>query len=688
MSQLSRTVRTVGLKGALNRAQLSQQASRFDTLDTGAVGAVGDEQAPGSVPRSPEPDVSIVIPLGRQWTYTAACLRSLIAVRCDASFEVIVVDDQPKDEIRTKLESVEGLIYLANEPQRGFIGSCNRGAATAKGSFIVLLKSDTQVMDGWLDALMDTFERHPDTGLAGPRVVSPPGTLRHAGGILFDDGSGCDYGTGDDPDRPEYQFVREIDFCSSACSMLPSELFAELNGLDSQFAPCGYESIDLALRVRALGRQVRIQPASNIVHHDNDTPLTDTANEGQGNRAPNREKFLEQWKIELASYPHPLPDLDDRSAVRRARDHHLQGRVLIIDAFTPEPDQDSGSLRLQYLMGCFRQLGYGVTFLPDSRSYTGRYTRRLQQSGMEVVYDPWIGSLQKFFRERGNEFDLVMISRHYIASRYLSLIRRYCPDARFVFDTVDLHFLREQRLAELEDSRPLRRAALQTRRAELAVIDAADATLVVSPAEKAVLAEAAPKARVHVISNIHEVVGSRLGFRYRQGIVFVGSYRHPPNIDAAIWFTQNVWPLVRAELPDAEFHLIGSKAPEQIKALEGNGVRFHGFVENLEPWLDNCRLAIAPLRYGAGIKGKVNISMSRGQPVVATPVAVEGMFAEPGRDLLVAETAEDFAASIIRLYRDEELWTQLSVSGLENVRKYFSTDTARLGLSELIEDLS
>jgi glycosyltransferase involved in cell wall biosynthesis len=137
-----------------------------------------------------------------------------------------------------------------------------------------------------------------------------------------------------------------------------------------------------------------------------------------------------------------------------------------------------------------------------------------------------------------------------------------------------------------------------------------------------------------------------------------------------------------------EFHLIGSKAPEQVRALDGNGVRFHGFVSTLDPWLDGCRLAVAPLRYGAGIKGKVNMSMSRGQPVVATPMAVEGMFAESGRDVLVAETAEEFADAIIRLYQDEELWNRVSAAGLENVRRYFSVETARLSLQELLNSLS
>jgi glycosyltransferase involved in cell wall biosynthesis len=362
--------------------------------------------------------------------------------------------------------------------------------------------------------------------------------------------------------------------------------------------------------------------------------------------------------------------------------------VLVIDAYTPEPDQDSGSLRLRYLMDCFQALGYGVTFMADNRAHAGRYTSALQASGIEVIYDPWVESLQNLFAERGEAFDFIMISRHYIASRYLSLLKRYCPGVPFIFDTVDLHYLREERLAELEQSASLEHTAAQTKRSELAVIARADATLVVSPVEQAVLKEAMPEARVHVISNVHEVVGSRRPFAERKDLFFVGGYQHPPNIDAARWFVGEIWPRVREALPDVTFHLIGSKAPDQVKALHGNGVHFHGFVENLEPWLDGCRIAVAPLRYGAGIKGKVNISMSRGQPVVATPMAVEGMFAKAGRDVIIAETAEEFAAAVVRLYRDEELWNRVSANGVENVRRYFSVETARLNLRQLLESLA
>ena len=156
-----------------------------------------------------------------------------------------------------------------------------------------------------------------------------------------------------------------------------------------------------------------------------------------------------------------------------------------------------------------------------------------------------------------------------------------------------------------------------------------------------------------------------------------------PNIDAACWFVNDVWPLIHQQLPDLRFHLIGSKAPERVRALSGDGVVFHGFVETLQPFLSNCRLAVAPLRYGAGVKGKVNMSMAHGQPVVATPAAVEGMFAEHERELLVAEDAESFANEVVRLYQDEDLWNHLSVESIKNVEEHFSLQTARKSLTTL-----
>ena len=230
-------------------------------------------------------------------------------------------------------------------------------------------------------------------------------------------------------------------------------------------------------------------------------------------------------------------------------------------------------------------------------------------------------------------------------------------------------------------------AAQQTRRAELSVINAADATLVVSSVEKDVLAVDAPDARVHILSNIHHVPGRDKDFSERKDIYFVGGYQHPPNIDAACWFVNDVWPLIREQLPKMRFHLIGSKAPERVRSLKGDGVVFHGYVESLQPFLDDCRLAVAPLRYGAGVKGKVNMSMAHGQPMVVTSVAGEGLFAEHEREFLIAEDAESFAREVVRLYQDEALWNKLSDASIKNVETHFSVQAARDSILSLFETL-
>lgn len=685
ISQTIKNLSTHGLKGTIQRIQYTGAEPPPQPQSTDQLESVGDPKPPQAFPIHAQADVSIVIPVYNKWTYTAACLRSLIETQSSFSYEVIVVDDQSSDETAGYLESIKGIKYLRNDENLGFVGSCNRGASVASGEYIVMLNNDTQVLDGWLDELIETFSREPKAGLVGARLVYPDGRLQESGGIIFSDGSGWNYGREQDAEAPDYLFLREVDYCSGACIALKTELFASLGGFDDRYAPAYYEDTDLAFRVREAGLKVLIQPMSAVIHFEGVTSGTDTSTGVKKYQLINQQKFLQRWKDELPSQPQPVNGVDDLKAVRAASDHRLKGRILFIDATTPQPDKDSGSVRLTNLMQCCRDLGYGITFFADNRDYDGKYTRDLQRNGIEVLYHPWLESLSDFFRNRGAEFDYVFVSRHYIATNYISLIKRYCPQAKFIFDTVDLHYLREQRHAELENSLPLKRTAQQTRRAELNVIKAADATVVVSTVEEEVLKTDAPDAKVHVLSNIHHVPGRDKGFKERRDVYFVGGYQHPPNVDAACWFVNDIWPLIHAELPQVKFHLIGSNAPPAIRALSGDGVTVHGFVESLDEYLNGCKLAVAPLRYGAGVKGKVNMSMAHGQPVVATPAAVEGMFAEHERELLVAEDAPAFAREVVRLYQDEALWNQCSDASVENVETHFSLSAARSSLLKLLK---
>ena len=207
---------------------------------------------------------SIVIPVHGQLDFTLACLRSLAACDLPEGTEVIVVDDASPDDSGEVLPCIPGLRYQRNRQNLGFVGSCNAGAAAARGDFLVFLNNDTTVRPGWLQALLATFETHPDTGLAGAKLVYPDGRLQESGGIVFADGSGWNYGRFEDPEHPAYGFVREADYCSGAAIAIPRPLFERLGGFDERYAPAYYEDTDLAMKVREAGFKVRVQPASVV----------------------------------------------------------------------------------------------------------------------------------------------------------------------------------------------------------------------------------------------------------------------------------------------------------------------------------------------------------------------------------------------------------------------------------------
>jgi len=279
-----------------------------------------------------------------------------------------------------------------------------------------------------------------------------------------------------------------------------------------------------------------------------------------------------------------------------------------------------------------------------------------------------------------------VLSRHYVATNYIGAARLYAPLAKLIFDTVDLHYLREERAAALEGSAELARHAAQTKLQELKLMRETDVTLVVSAIEQQLLAREVPASRVEVLSNVHAIHGLRRPFEERHDLVFVGGFQHPPNIDAVRWFVQEVMPLLRAGGRTPLLHVVGSKVPPAVQELAGDDVIVHGFVPDIAPLMDASRLSIAPLRYGAGVKGKVNMAMSYGLPVVATSVAVEGMHVRAGTDVLVADTPAEFAAAIQRAYDDPALWNTLSTNGLANVREHFSFDAARAALRRILPE--
>jgi len=626
---------------------------------------------------------SIIIPVYGKLEFTLACLSSLVKTRLPEDVEVIVVDDASKDDSGSVLPTLPGLRYHRNAANLGFVGSCNAGAAMARGEFLVFLNNDTTLTPGWLDALLGTFASHPDTGLAGAQLVYPDGRLQESGGIVFSDGSGWNFGRFEDPRHPAYTFVREADYCSGAAIALPRALFERLGGFDERYAPAYFEDTDLAMKVREAGLKVRVQPASVVVHHEGVTSGTDTGSGVKAYQVRNQQRFLERWRDVLVRR-HPAPT----QAAHYAAQHRARARVLVIDATTPMPDRDSGSVRLFELLRLLVDEGCAVTFFPENGLDDGRYTQALRDLGVEAWTQPWLGAIPDWLSKHGPRFQLVVVSRHYILSPLLPLLRRHAPQARIVFDTVDLHHLREQREAEERNDPALLRAAARTRAEELALIGAVDRTWVVSPVEKALLAESAPGAVVDVVSNIHRVRGAGPAMATRHGLLFVGGFRHPPNVDAALWLADEILPRIRERRPEITLSLVGSEAPPEIAGLaERPGIRVLGFVPDLEPVIDSHRFSVAPLRYGAGVKGKINQALAHGLPVVATRCAVEGMGLTHGIDALVADDAQGLAEAILAAYDDGALWQRLVDGGLANTEREFSPERARTTLRSIFNQL-
>ena len=370
-------------------------------------------------------------------------------------------------------------------------------------------------------------------------------------------------------------------------------------------------------------------------------------------------------------------------------------RILVVDGHLPTPDLDGGSLRLFHILTLLVELGCRVTFVPtdpaaepETEPRLKPYAAQLRAAGIQVITAPQICTLRQHLEEHGRRYAAVMLSGgvHH-AYAHIADTRRLAPQASLWFDTVDLAHVREYRHARLLSSPARLRYALELKRRELRAAAEADWTLVVSQEEAAVLEREAPGVRVRVLTNVHHVYGSGAPFEARRGLVFIGAYQHQPNLDGLRWFVEQVMPLLRAELPGVGLSVIGANPPAEALALAAPDVRLAGYVPDLGQIYNACRLSIAPLRFGAGVKGKVLLSLGYGVPVVGTRLAAEGSHLVDGKNARLADTPSDFARAIMEVYTQPDLWRRLSLSGLDTIARHFSFSSAREQMRQLLAAL-
>ena len=631
------------------------------------------------------PTVSIIIPVYNQIHYTYACLVSILEHTKDVSYEVIIADDVSTDATEHLSNYAEGLVICRNTTNQGFLRNCNNAARHARGKYIMFLNNDTQVTENWLNSLVELIERDETIGMVGSKLVYPDGRLQEAGGIIWSDGSGWNYGRLDDPDKPEYNYVKDVDYISGAAILLSNTLWKQIGGFDTRFAPAYCEDSDLAFEVRKAGYRVVYQPLSKVIHFEGVSNGTDVEGTGlKRYQVANSKKLKEKWADEFAKQcvnkgnPNPF----------RARERSMgKPVVLVVDHYVPTYDKDAGSKTTYQYLKMFLKKGFSVKFLGDNFMHEEPYTTELQQMGIEVLYGPeYQVKIWDWLKENGDEIDVAYLNRPHIASKYIDYILEN-TDIKVIYYGHDLHFLRESREYQLTGDPKVRENAEYWKTIELDLMSKASVSYYPSYIEKNAIKEIDPSIHVKdITAYVFDEFKNDIqeDFAKREGLLFVGGFAHPPNADAVLWFARDIYPLIRQKMEAAgaeppKFYVVGSKVTDEIKALEqpGNGIIIKGFVseEELARLYAESRVVVVPLRYGAGVKGKVVEAIYNGAPIVTTSIGAEGI-PQVEDVLLVEDEPELFAEATVRLYQDEEACRELCRKTQRYIRRHFSVDAA------------
>jgi glycosyltransferase involved in cell wall biosynthesis len=366
--------------------------------------------------------------------------------------------------------------------------------------------------------------------------------------------------------------------------------------------------------------------------------------------------------------------------------------VLILGPWLPAMDRAAGGLRAFSILQILREEGYIVVFGADreklehvwlfgSEQEVNQYEMMFERLNIEVLYGS--KAVLRHLHEKGYEYQFVVLSYPEVAYRYLSHVRAYAINAKVVYDPVDLHWLRMKRESGIKDDDVLRQQSENYRQMERFNAAAADIVFAVTQEEKSQILEEVKNAKVEVIPTIHDYVDEVKPLAGRQNLLFVGHYAHSPNEDAVCYFVKEILPLIRQDIPGVVFYMVGSHITETVQSLASPDVIAVGYAPDLTPYLDGCRVFVAPLRYGAGIKGKIGQSMAFGLPVVTTSLGAEGMNLIDGEHVLIADSPAAFARAVVRLYTDDLLWEDMSQNALLHIKSSFSKAVVQAKLAQI-----
>jgi len=663
--------------------------------------------APAGVvaPNDDQPvQVSSIVPAFNKWILTLNCLRSLVVAQHGASgFEVILADDASTDETPEIAARNPWLRQVRLERNSGFVDNCNHAAAQARGELLLFLNNDTLVGNGWLGALLASLRRRPGAGVVGSQVLGGDGGLLESGGILWGNGDVWNHGRGFGPERWfELDYEREVDYVSGCAMAIRRELWQQLDGFDTRYRPAYCEDADFCLRAREAGQAVLVQPQSRILHLEGLSNARSTDAGLKRYQVQNLEQLRQRWNRVLLT-EQPI----DMSRQLLASDRGLRrGPVaLVVDHYFPTPDRDAGSRCTQALVSSLLALGFKVIFLPENFAPIESYRRRLEGWGVLCLWGDEISqSWPEWLSKQVETIDLILYNRPHITARFLPTLSKLFPAAHRLYNTHDLHGWRQaleaQQPAESPEqlapppSPPAQLEALCTPQ-EQAILRQMHGVISISAKETALL-------RRHFPKGVHTVPGYICRWQGHaasradaaKAVLFVGGFGHAPNRAGLAWFVERVWPLLAAEVAAGlRLIVVGSNCPSELEEqLKGTaGIQFEGAVsdDRLAELYGRTRLSLAPLPYGAGLKGKVVEALSWGHRVVGSAYAFEGLqeglWAAPALAMRCCAAPADFAAALregLAMNAPEALRLESECHAF--IERCFSAEAQQQALRELL----
>jgi glycosyltransferase involved in cell wall biosynthesis len=631
-------------------------------------------------PASGRPLVSIIVCAQHGYGAALRCLHRIATHAPVAPFEVILVDDGCHDPEMTRLSQVRGLRVHSEPVPIGYARCCNLAADLARGEYLHFLSDQILVHDGWLDRLLQVFEARPDCALAGPKLLLPNGRLQAAGGVVWRDGTAWLFGHGDDPGRADYNYLRETDYCSGMAILVPNKLFRRLGRFTVSDAPAQCEDVDFSFKARAGGERVYFQPASWVYFKE----CNGHAADGVGRSVlQSAHAIRASWATTLDQEHRPYDQ-----GVRSAREHLRPGRtVLVVDRYVPRPDRDGGSRTVWEFIKTLVLDDWNVKFWPHTLWYESDYTQRLQALGVEVFYGAENANrFGALLEELDGALAAVLINRPLVARDYLSCVRRHSR-AKLVYYGHDIHYLRLREQARVLGVRPNREQRLMSR-LEPRIWKLSDLILYPSDAEAAEVRALDSRIDARSIPSMAfdsfatPRVPARRG---RATLLMVASYSHPPNRDGALWLLREVLPILRQRAVPFELKLVGHNVPSDLRALAGGDVNLVGPVSEaeLDQLYQASDLAVVPLRYGAGVKGKVVEALRWGLPLVTTPAGAQGL-AGVEQIVPVCTDPAQFARAIEHVLADAIASQRMSEQMIEFARARFSREAMRIALTDAL----